>query len=75
MIFLTLSIVSALAFAVLCHFIAVVVGVRQAHPTDLALPPRTYLEALTRRILGLSVRRDGHEPQAGSTTGSHRVAR
>jgi hypothetical protein len=60
------AIVSGIAIAVivLFVFIAVVVGARQAHPTDLALQRPTRTAAVARHVLGLSVRRD--EPQQGA---------
>lgn len=76
MIVLAALVISTLAFAILLSIvIAVAVGIHQAHPTDLALQRRTHLEALTRRILGLNVRRGGPVPQADSAAGWDRAAR
>jgi hypothetical protein len=54
--------------------IAIVIGIRQAHPTDLALRPRTHLEARTRRVVGLYVRKGAVEPPAGTAAERDRVA-
>jgi hypothetical protein len=51
---------TALVFTVL--FFLVVVGIHQAHPTDLGLPGSTFLAAMTGRVLGLYVRR-GEPPE------------
>jgi len=50
-----IALVTAALLAVL--FIGVVVGIRQAHPTDLALAGSTLLAAIAARVLGLYVRR------------------
>ena len=47
--------VTALILAFL--FLGVVVGIRQVHPTDLALQPPTCLATFAARVLGLYVRR------------------
>ena len=73
MFVLAMAAVIALVFGVL--LIAVVIGICQAHPTDLALQRPKYLEALTRRVLGLSVRRNKPQPLADSAVDCERAAR
>jgi len=51
---------TALVLAVL--FVLVVVGIHQAHPTDLSKPGSTFLAAIVGEILGLYVRR-GKPPE------------
>jgi hypothetical protein len=51
----TSVIVTAVVLAIL--FIAVVVGIRQEHPTDLSLQRPTCLASLAGRVVGLHVRR------------------
>ena len=55
---------SALALAVFFAFIAVVVGLRHAHPTDLALQRPTRSAVLASRVVGLHVRRAEPEQRA-----------
>jgi len=47
----------AIAVAVLLVFIAAVIGLRHAHPTDLALQRPTRCAALASHVVGLHVRR------------------
>jgi hypothetical protein len=60
MFVLAIPVLSALVLAifVLLVFIAIVIGLHQAHPRDLALQRPTCLAALARRVVGLHVRRD-----------------
>ncbi len=67
MFVLAVAAVIALVFGV--FLIAVVVGICQAHPTDLAVQRPTFPEALTRRVLGLYVRRDKPQPRTDSAVG------
>ena len=55
--FVLAVLLSALALAVFFVFIAVVIGLRHAHPTDLALQRPTRFAALASRVVGLHVRR------------------
>ena len=55
--FVLAVLLSALALTVFFVFIAVVIGLRHAHPTDLALQRPTRLAALASRVVGLHVRR------------------
>lgn len=49
--------------------IAIVVGMRQEHATDLAVHGPTYLATLTRLVLGLYVRRAEPVQHASPTSG------
>jgi len=62
--FVLAVLLSALALAVFFVFIAVVVGLRHAHPTDLALQRPTCFAALASRVVGLHVRRAEPEQRA-----------
>ena len=55
--FVLAVLLSALALAVFFVFIAIVIGLRHAHPTDLALQRSTCFAALASRVVGLHVRR------------------
>ena len=55
--FVLAVLLSALALTVFFVFIAVVIGLRHAHPTDLALQRPTRSAALASRVVGLHVRR------------------
>jgi len=57
MFVLAILLLSALALAVFFVFIAIVVGLRHAHPTDLALQRPTCFAALASQVVGLHVRR------------------
>jgi hypothetical protein len=57
MFVLAVLLLSALALAVFLVFIAVVIGLRHAHPTDLALQRPTRSAALASRVVGLHVHR------------------
>jgi hypothetical protein len=57
--FVLAVLLSALALTVFFVFIAVVIGLRHAHPTDLALQRPTRSAALASRVVGLHVRRAG----------------
>ena len=52
-------VLTALLLAIFAFFIfvAVVIGLHQAHPTDLALQRPGHHAALARRVVGLHVRR------------------
>ena len=63
--FVLAVLLSALALAVFFVFIAIVIGLRHAHPTDLALQRPTRLAALATRVVGLHVRRAEPERRAG----------
>lgn len=63
--------VVALVLAVL--FFAVVAGIRQAHPTDLALQRPTCLAAFAGWVLGLYVRRVEPAPRADAAAGRDRA--
>jgi hypothetical protein len=47
----------ALAVFILVMFIMIVIGLYQAHPTDLALQQPTFSAVLASRVVGLHVRR------------------
>ena len=65
MFVLAVLLLSALALAVFFVFIAIVIGLRHAHPMDLALQRPTRLAALATRVVGLHVRRAEPEQWAG----------
>ena len=65
MFVLAVLFLSALALVAFFVFIAVVIGLRHAHPTDLALQRPTRLAALASRVVGLHVRRAEPEQWAG----------
>jgi hypothetical protein len=65
MFFLAILLLSALALAVFFVFIAVVIGLRHAHPTDLALQRPTCFAALASQVVGLHVRRAEPGQRAG----------
>jgi hypothetical protein len=69
MFVLAVLLLSALALAVFFVFIAVVIGLRHAHPTDLALQRPTCFAALASRVVGLHVRRAEPEQRAGLAAG------
>ena len=56
---------SGLALAVFFVFLAIVIGLRHAHPTNLALQRPTRSAALASRVVGLHVRRAEPEQRAG----------
>ena len=62
--FVLAVLLSALALAVFFVFLAIVIGLRHAHPTDLALQRPTRSAALASRVVGLHVRRAEPEQQA-----------
>ena len=62
--FVLAVLLSALALAVFFAFIAIVIGLRHAHPTDLALQRPTRSAALASRVVGLHVRRAEPEQRA-----------
>ena len=62
--FVLAVLLSALALTVFFVFIAVVIGLRHAHPTDLALQRPTRSAALASRVVGLHVRRAEPEQRA-----------
>ena len=64
MFVLAALLLSALALTVFFVFIAVVIGLRHAHPTDLALQRPTHFAALASRVVGLHVRRAEPEQRA-----------
>lgn len=55
---LVLAIDAVVAAARTALFIGITVGMRQVHPTDLALQPPTLLAVIACRVVGLYVRRD-----------------
>jgi hypothetical protein len=61
MFVLAIVVLGALALAVfiLVIFIAIVIGLYQAHPTDLGLQRPTSSAAFARWVVGLHVRRSG----------------
>ena len=61
---LVLGIDALVAATLVVLFIGITVGLRGAHPTDLALQPPTLLAVLARRVVGLYVRKDVPRPQA-----------
>ena len=63
--FVLAVLLSALALAVFFVFLAIVIGLRHAHPTDLALQRPTRLAALATRVVGLHVRRAEPQQRAG----------
>jgi hypothetical protein len=67
-------IVLATAALLVVLFIAIVIGIRQAHPTDLALAGPTFLAAIAARVLGLYVRRREPESLADPSTDRDRAA-
>ena len=64
--FVLAVLLSALALAVFFVFIAIVIGLRHAHPMDLALQRPTRLAVLASRVVGLHVRRAEPEQWAES---------
>ena len=73
--FVLAVLLSALALAVFFVFIAIVIGLRQAHPTDLALQRPTRFAALASRVVGLHVRRAEPEQRAGLAAGHGQALR
>jgi len=69
MFVLAVLLLSALALAVFFVFIAVVIGLRHAHPADLALQRPTRFAALASRVVGLHVRRAEPGQRAGLAAG------
>jgi hypothetical protein len=65
-----LVMLTVIALVSAASLIAVVVGMRQEHPTDLALRGPTRLAVLTRLVLGLYVRRAETVQHADSTVGA-----
>ena len=70
MLLFALVMLAVITLVSAAFLIAVVVGMRQEHPTDLALQGPTHLAALTRRVLGLYVRRAEPVQRADSTIGA-----
>jgi hypothetical protein len=64
--------VAAVAFAGL--LVAVTVGARYAHPTDLEIQRPGVLGLLARRVLGLYVSRPAASPTAANADNDERVA-
>ena len=64
MFVLAVLLLSALPLAIFFVFIAVVIGLRHAHPTNLALQRPTRSAALASRVVGLHVRRAEPEQRA-----------
>jgi len=62
--FVLAVLLSALALAVFFVFLAIVIGLRHAHPTNLALQRPTRSAALASRVVGLHVRRAEPEQRA-----------
>jgi hypothetical protein len=60
------AIAAVVAATLVVLFIGITVGLRQAHPTDLALQPPTLLAVLARRVVGLYVRKDVSQRQTAS---------
>ena len=73
--FVLAVLLSALALAVFFAFIAVVVGLRHAHPMDLALQRPTRSAALASRVVGLHVRRAEPEQRAELAADYHQALR
>jgi hypothetical protein len=73
-IIVLMSAVLLIALVLAGIFVMVVVGTRQEHPTDLGLRP-TYLAALARRVLGMSVRRDEIKQHTDAAPDSDRATR
>lgn len=67
-----IAIAGFIALVLTALYIAVILGMRQAHPTDLSLQRPTLLAALACRVLGLYVRRE-HQEAVGAER--ERVAR
>jgi hypothetical protein len=70
MLLFTLVMLAVITVVSAVFLIAVVVGMRQEHPTDLALQGPTHLAARTRLVLGLYVRRAEPVQHADSTVGA-----
>ena len=70
MLLFTLVMLAVITVVSAVFLIAIVVGMRQEHPTDLALHGPTYLATLTRLVLGLYVRRAEPVQHADSTIGA-----
>jgi len=62
--FVLAVLLSALALAVFFVFLAIVIGLRHAHPTNLALQRPTRSAARASRVVGLHVRRAEPEQRA-----------
>ena len=75
MFVLAVILLSALPLAIFFVFMAVVIGLRQAHPTDLALQRPTRLAALASRVVGLHVRRAEPEQWAELAADYHQALR
>ena len=73
--FVLAVLLSALALAVFFVFIAIVIGLRHAHPTDLALQRPTRSAALASRVVGLHVRRAEPEQRAELAADYHQALR
>ena len=73
--FVLAVLLSALALAVFFVFIAVVIGLRHAHPTDLALQRPTHFAVLASRVVGLHVRRAEPEQRADLAADYHQALR
>jgi len=69
MLLFTLVALATIIVGPAIFLIALVVGMRQEHATDLAVSGPTYLATLTRRVLGLGVRRPEPAQQACPTSG------
>jgi len=63
--FVMVVIIAVVALVLALLLIAVVVGARHEHPTDLATRAPTVLAALARQVLGLYVRRAVPTPNPG----------
>jgi hypothetical protein len=69
-----LAILAFITLVISVFFIAVVLGLRQVHPTDLALQRSTRLAALASGVVGLHVRR-GEPMQTKSAAECDRAVR
>jgi hypothetical protein len=72
MLLFALVMLAVITLVSAAFLITVVVGMRHEHPTDLALQGPTHLAALTRRVLGLYVRRAEPVQRADSAIGAVR---
>ena len=73
--FVLAVLLSALALAVFFVFLAIVIGLRHAHPTNLALQRPTRSAALASRVVGLHVRRAQPEQRAELAADYHQALR
>lgn len=74
MLLFVLGMLTVITLVSAASLITIVVGMRQEHPTDLALHGPTRLAILTRLVLGLYVRRAQTVQHADSAIGASQPA-